>query len=189
MKANRRKPMFICLWTYNPHYPFEAPEELIAKYRGKEGAGLKNPIYGAQIEATDCAVGRVLEAVDRLGMADNALVTCTSDNGGWDGATDNRPLRSGKGHLYEGGIRVPLIILSNDIGERKNLAGEKPELAAELDGQLRRWLVETRTIGSRAATLMRLSRSVTTPTGPAHSPGFVLHCGILHHGHDRGFRF
>ncbi|MFW5692624.1 MAG: sulfatase [Thermoguttaceae bacterium] len=110
MKANRGKPMFICLWTYNPHYPFEAPEELIAKYRGKEGPGLKNPVYGAQIEATDRAVGTVLEALDRLGMADNTLVIFTSDNGGWEGATDNRPLRSGKGHLYEGGIRVPLII-------------------------------------------------------------------------------
>ncbi len=110
MKANRDKPMFICLWTYNPHYPFEAPQDLIAKYRGKEGPGLKNPIYGAQVEATDRAVGTVLDAIDQLGLADNTLVIFTSDNGGWEGATDNRPLRSGKGDLYEGGLRVPLII-------------------------------------------------------------------------------
>lgn len=110
LKANRAKRIFICLWTYNPHYPFEAPADLIEKYKGKEGPGLKNPIYGAQIEAIDRAVGRVLDEIDTLGIASNTLVIFTSDNGGWDGATDNRPLRSGKGDLYEGGLRVPLIV-------------------------------------------------------------------------------
>jgi len=110
MRQHRQQPMFVCLWTYNVHYPFEAPEELIAKYRGQEGPGLKNPIYAAQIEATDRAIGRVLDEIDRLGIADNTLVIFTSDNGGWEGATDNRPLRSGKGDLYEGGLRVPLVI-------------------------------------------------------------------------------
>ena len=110
MRVNQEKPMFVCLWTYNPHYPFEAPAHLIPAYKGKEGLGLVHPIYGAQIEATDIAVGRVLDEIDRLGIADNTLVIFTSDNGGWSGATDNRPLRKGKGYLYEGGIRVPLII-------------------------------------------------------------------------------
>ena len=110
MREHHKQPMFICLWTYNVHYPFEAPEELIAKYKGKEGPGLKNPIYGAQVEATDRAIGRVLDELDRLGVADHTLVIFTSDNGGWEGATDNRPLRSGKGEIYEGGLRVPLII-------------------------------------------------------------------------------
>ena len=110
MRRSKDQPMFVCLWTYNPHYPFEAPSELIGKYRGKEGRGLRNPIYGAQIEATDRAVGRVLDEVDRLGIAGQTVVVFTSDNGGWSGATDNHPLRSGKGDLFEGGIRVPLII-------------------------------------------------------------------------------
>lgn len=110
IQTNHTTPMFICLWTYNVHYPFEAPAELVANYKGKEGKGLKNPVYGAQVEATDRAVGRVLDEIDRLGIADNTLVIFTSDNGGWDGATDNRPLRSGKGDLYEGGLRVPLLI-------------------------------------------------------------------------------
>lgn len=105
-----KKPMFVCLWTYNPHYPFEAPEDLIAKYRGKEGSVLKNATYAAQLEATDRAVGRVLDEVRRLGMTQETLVIFTSDNGGWQGATDNRPLKAGKGFLYEGGLRVPLII-------------------------------------------------------------------------------
>ena len=110
MQREKDKPMFVCLWTYNPHFPFEAPEELIAHYQGQKGPGLKNPVYGGQIEATDRAIGRVLQEIDRLGISDQSLVIFTSDNGGWSGATDNRPLRAGKGYLYEGGLRVPLII-------------------------------------------------------------------------------
>ena len=110
MREHKDKPMFVNLWTYNPHFPFEAPADLIPKYKGKEGPGLVNPIYGAQIEATDRAVGRVIDELEKLGIADNTLLIFTSDNGGWSGATDNRPLRKGKGYLYEGGIRVPLII-------------------------------------------------------------------------------
>ena len=110
MRSSDVRPMFICLWTYNPHYPFEAPDDLVQKYRGKEGPGLKNSVYGGQIEATDRAIGRVLDELDSLRVADHTLVIFTSDNGGWSGATDNRPLRSGKGDIYEGGIRVPLIV-------------------------------------------------------------------------------
>jgi arylsulfatase A len=110
IKAHRDQPFFVCLWTYNPHYPFEAPAELVKNYEGQTGPGLKNPIYAAQIEATDRAIGTVLDALQRLALAEETLVIFTSDNGGWDGATDNRPLRSGKGDLYEGGLRVPLIV-------------------------------------------------------------------------------
>ena len=110
LRREHDQPMFVCLWTYNPHYPFEAPEELVKHYQGKEGRGLKNPIYGGQIEATDRAVGRVLDELQRLEIDDQTLVIFTSDNGGWSGATDNTPLRAGKGYLYEGGLRVPLIV-------------------------------------------------------------------------------
>lgn len=110
LQGEKSRPMFVCLWTYNPHYPFEAPEDLTAHFQGKQGPGLKNPIYGGQIEATDRGVGRVLEELDRLDLTEQTLVIFTSDNGGWSGATDNRPLRAGKGFLYEGGLRVPLII-------------------------------------------------------------------------------
>jgi arylsulfatase A len=110
LRREKDRPMFVCLWTYNPHYPFEAPAELIAHYKGQEGLGLKNPIYGGQIEAIDRAVGRVLDELTSLGIAEKSLVMFTSDNGGWSGATDNRPLRAGKGDLYEGGLRVPLIV-------------------------------------------------------------------------------
>lgn len=110
LTANWETPTFLCLWTYNPHYPFEAPEDLIQHYADREGPGLKNATYGAQLEATDRAVGRLLGVLDDLELRQRTLVIFTSDNGGWSGATDNRPLREGKGYLYEGGLRVPLII-------------------------------------------------------------------------------
>jgi len=65
MRRSKDRPMFLCLWSYNPHYAFEAPEELIQMYKGREGRGLRNPVYGGQIEATDRAIGRVLDEVDR----------------------------------------------------------------------------------------------------------------------------
>ena len=62
------------------------------------------------IEAMDDAIGRVLAKLDELNLAEETLVIFTSDNGAYGGVTDLSPLRAAKGHLYEGGIRVPLII-------------------------------------------------------------------------------
>jgi arylsulfatase A-like enzyme len=62
------------------------------------------------IEAMDDSIGRILATLDRLKLADDTLVVFTSDNGGYSGVADNRPLRKGKGFLYEGGIRIPLIV-------------------------------------------------------------------------------
>jgi arylsulfatase A-like enzyme len=104
---------------------------LVAHYKGQEGPGLKNPVYGGQIEATDRAVGRVLEELNRLGIAEETLVIFTSDNGGWSGATDNRPLRAGKGCLYEGGLRVPLIVRWPGVTEAGTV-NETPVVSMDL---------------------------------------------------------
>ncbi len=109
MRANRRRPWMIFLWNYAVHWPMEAPKPLLDKYAGQKGPGFNDPRYPAMIEALDAAVGRVLAALDELGLASQTLVIFTSDNGGFMGVADNRPLRLGKGFLYEGGIRVPLI--------------------------------------------------------------------------------
>ncbi len=108
--AHQRGPFYLQLWTYTVHWPMEAPAGLVEKYRTRTGPGLKDARYGAMIEALDSALGRVFACLDRLGIRDDTLVVFTSDNGGFTGVADNRPLRAGKGYLYEGGIRVPMIV-------------------------------------------------------------------------------
>ena len=108
VRQHREQPFFVALWPYTVHWPMEAPPELLAKYADR--TGLVDTRYGAMIEAMDTAVGRVLEALDALELADDTLVIFTSDNGAYGGVTDLAPLRGAKGHLYEGGIRVPLFV-------------------------------------------------------------------------------
>jgi arylsulfatase A-like enzyme len=73
-----------------------------------------HPVYAAMIDEMDEAVSTVLVALEEQDLVDNTLVVFTSDNGGLSTAegapTSNLPLRAGKGYLYEGGIRVPLLI-------------------------------------------------------------------------------
>jgi arylsulfatase A-like enzyme len=110
MTASKKQPFFVCLWTYTVHWPMEAPAELLEKYADRTGPGLNDTRYGAMIEAMDTAIGKLLAELDRLELTDDTLVVFTSDNGGFGGVADNRPLRAAKGHLYEGGIRVPMIV-------------------------------------------------------------------------------
>jgi arylsulfatase A len=110
------KPFFLCLWTYTVHYPIEATPALYAKYTDERNAdgSVKEPDmptrYRAMVEGMDRAVGRVLDALDEMGLADNTLVVFTSDNGQMPGASVADPLRAAKGYLYEGGIRVPMML-------------------------------------------------------------------------------
>jgi arylsulfatase A-like enzyme len=68
------------------------------------------PEYAAMVQHMDDNVGKILKAIDELGLRDNTIVVFTSDNGGKHIVTSNAPLRGAKHTLYEGGIRVPMII-------------------------------------------------------------------------------
>lgn len=104
------RPFLLFLWNYTVHWPMEAPQPLLEKYADRKGPGLNDTRYGAMIEAMDSAIGRLLQSLDDNNLSNQTVVVFTSDNGGFDGVADNRPLRESKGHLYEGGIRVPLIV-------------------------------------------------------------------------------
>jgi arylsulfatase A-like enzyme len=110
IRANHKKPFFVALWNYTVHWPMQAPQNLVEKYESRVGPGVKDATYAAMIEAMDTAIGRVVTTLDELRLADDTLVVFTSDNGGFGGVSDCRPLRASKGYLYEGGIRVPLIV-------------------------------------------------------------------------------
>jgi arylsulfatase A len=116
---NKDRPFFLYLPEFAVHIPLEGKKDLVAKYQAKlAGAeSQNNPIYAAMVESADQGIGRIMAKLGELGIADHTVVMLTADNGGlrYEGkstkpVTSNAPLRAGKGHLYEGGIREPLIV-------------------------------------------------------------------------------
>jgi arylsulfatase A-like enzyme len=123
IKRHKDGPFFLYLPHFGVHSPHQAKPELIAKFKDKAGVGgHNNPTYAAMIASVDESVGRVMQTLDELKLADNTVLIFTSDNGGVGGyvregikkgggdVTDNTPLRSGKGSLYEGGTREPFVV-------------------------------------------------------------------------------
>ena len=112
IEANAKHPFFLYFAFDNPHVPLAAqPNRVAAK------AHTFNPIYAAMIETLDTAIGRILAKLDALHLKEKTIVIFCSDNGGLHvpetpntPATHNTPCRAGKGFLYEGGIRSPLIV-------------------------------------------------------------------------------
>lgn len=110
IRKHRDKPFFLYMAHYAVHMPLMSKPDLKAKYEAKPKTNQKNATYAGMVESVDDSTGKILAALDELGLAENTVVIFTSDNGGLLGPTDNEPLRKGKGWPYEGGIRVPLIV-------------------------------------------------------------------------------
>jgi|GEM_PF-30504 len=130
IRKNKDKPFFLYLSYYSVHTRLAAPKETtkkyIKKFDKKYGAGsaerifsknsyhevkhLDNPYLAAMLEHIDNGVGMVKATLDELGLAENTIIVFTSDNGGAPNVANNGNLRAHKSWLYEGGIRVPLLI-------------------------------------------------------------------------------
>jgi arylsulfatase A-like enzyme len=110
--TNKDRPFFLYLAHDSPHVPLAAKAELVEKH-----ADAFNPIYAAMLETLDDCVGRILARLDALHLTERTMIIFTSDNGGLHvfetpetPATHNSPYRAGKGFVYEGGLRVPLLV-------------------------------------------------------------------------------
>ncbi len=135
LEGNKGRPFLLYLSHYAVHTPIESKEVLTDKYKAKAerlpGPEAQrfadvygryktrlvqdNPAYAGMVQSVDESVGRVMQKLEELGVADNTVVIFMSDNGGLstvprEGPTGNLPLRAGKGWLYEGGIREPMLI-------------------------------------------------------------------------------
>lgn len=116
MAADKATPFFLYEAHFTVHLPLQAREEAIEKYRKRDTGGI-DPVYCAMVESADDSMGQLMKALDDSAQAENTIVFFFSDNGGVrfqekrpKPITDNSPLRAGKGHVYEGGIREPLMI-------------------------------------------------------------------------------
>ena len=143
IEANKDRPFFAYLPFLAVHTPIGARADLVAKYKIKQASAApdawgqerksrvrlvqNHPVYAAMIEQMDAAVGRVLDALDRTGLAGRTIVVFMSDNGGLSTSegspTSNLPLRGGKGWLYEGGIREPWIMRAPGITKPGSVCG------------------------------------------------------------------
>jgi arylsulfatase A len=129
-----KKPFFFIFGHYAVHTPIQAPKKLVEKYEAKKKRMYgttplrmrperfnqevplrqQNPTYAAMLESVDTNVGKVMDALDELGVTKDTIIVFTSDNGGScmpkSRPTSNYPLRASKGFNYEGGIRIPTFI-------------------------------------------------------------------------------
>lgn len=117
IETHRDRPFFLYLPHYAVHTPLMGKSNVIAKYQAK--ADPKHPqhnaVYAALLESVDDSVGRIVQTLEALKLANKTAIFFTSDNGGLIGpaqrrVTSNLPLRDGKGSAYEGGVRVPLLV-------------------------------------------------------------------------------
>jgi arylsulfatase A-like enzyme len=112
IEENKDRPFMAYLSHYTPHIPYTAKPHLVEKNQGAF-----EPVYAALIETLDDTIGLLMDKLDELHLADNTIFVFTSDNGGLhvpelrhERVTHNTPFRAGKGYVYEGGQRVPLIV-------------------------------------------------------------------------------
>jgi arylsulfatase A-like enzyme len=168
-------PFYLQVSHYATHVDFQTREETYKKYLGKKKGEIhSNPGFAGMLENLDSGIGQILDKIEELGIADHTYVIMISDNGGveyippvknkfdhpstFKTHSNNYPLRGGKWTLYEGGIRVPFIVMGPGIkpGSQcdipvtgwdflptfSDLAGNTKALPANLDGVSIRPLLE-----------------------------------------------
>ena len=112
IREHRDGPFLCFISQHLIHTPLLERKTLIKKYKAKSGADKphQKPVVAAMVETLDTNVGRVLDLLDKLGIADDTIVIYVSDNGCLHGQDEPKPLRGGKAQILEGGIRMPMVV-------------------------------------------------------------------------------
>jgi arylsulfatase A-like enzyme len=145
-QVKAQSPFFMQVSHYAVHTSPSALKKTIDKYR-KMGHTKSKAVYAAMIENLDTSLGQLLDKVEELGIKDNTYLVFTSDNGG---GSKNHPLKGGKASLWEGGLRVPTVVMGPKVLQNshcdvpvvgwdfyptfRELAGSKTPLPPDYDG-------------------------------------------------------
>ncbi len=123
-KELKDTPFFLYMAHYAVHVPFEADNGFVDKYCAM-GLSEREAAYASMVEGMDKSLGDIMDYLDENDLADNTIIMFMSDNGGYTEPTRsgayNAPLRSGKGSVYEGGIRVPMIVSWPGVADRASV--------------------------------------------------------------------
>jgi arylsulfatase A-like enzyme len=127
IQEQKDQPFFLNYWAFEVHAPWQAKTNQIDKYRIKAdpASPQRNPVYAGMVETLDEVVGRLVRALEQTGVLENTIIVFTSDNGPYIKASKHHmpqefasvpvssahPLRDGKGTIYEGGTRIPLVVV------------------------------------------------------------------------------
>ena len=200
MAANQDKPFLAYLSFYSVHTPLMARPDLEKKFTEKAAAlpphdprfgreeprdvrlAQDHPVYASMVNAMDEAVGKVLKGLDELGLAKSTMVIFTSDNGGLSTSegwpTSNLPLRGGKGWLYEGGIREPLIIRWPGVSKPGSIVAE-PVISPDFFATIAKAC-------DAPAPKHRDGVNLTRALRGSDSPGRALYWHYPHYGNQGG---
>lgn len=121
---DKNKNFFLYYAPYAVHAPLQAVKTINDKYKIKPRTEAhNNPAYAAMIESMDKTIGNLMKAISDNGIENQTIIIFTSDNGGVYNTSKQWPLRAGKGSFYEGGIRIPLIVVYPGVIQ-KNISSD-----------------------------------------------------------------
>ncbi|MFT5144633.1 MAG: arylsulfatase A-like enzyme [Rhodothermales bacterium] len=147
-------PFFVMLSHYAVHTPIQADSSRVGRFRDRRPVGgHQSDAYASMIAGVDDGLGRIRDALVEMGVAHNTYIVLASDNGGFGPITDMLPLRGAKGMLYEGGVRVPMIVTGPGVKPRLD---DTPVIGMDLYPTFLEWAGYSKPAWTDGLSLARL---------------------------------